>query len=75
MKLRWALLAWAALGAAVELPLVNADAGAGAAACPAAGQAATAPCPQPPPPPPPSPFQVILVGGGILGSLLVLPRR
>jgi hypothetical protein len=55
------MLAWAAFGCMLELPLAEAD-----ASCPSQDPAACQP-----PPPPPSPLQVILVGGGIFGSLLL----
>ena len=70
-RLRWAAFAWAALGCLLELPLADAQAGA-AAACPAAGNGAdgesASTCA--PPPAPPSPLDVLLVGGGILGSIV-----
>src|SRR5947199_264959 len=57
MRSRWSLLAWAALGALLELPLVQAGGG-----VPASNSAG-----------PPSPMQVLLVGGGLLARLLAVP--
>jgi hypothetical protein len=68
------MFAWAALGCVLELPLAQ------AAPCPppAVGEPAPsesiAPCD--PPPQLPSPLDVLLSGGGILGSFLIaLPAR
>lgn len=69
--LRWALLAWAAIGCMVELPLALAEP---ACPVPATGPAAAATPPCAPPPPPPTPLDVLLSGGGILGSLIFLRK-